>query len=163
MRARPPTLLLCCGGLAWAAVEDGRAVRAPPPALARPVSGQGALLPVPAISLPETPSGPWAEQVDRPLFAPGRRPPAAAAPAPVVEAPPEPPPPVAASGVVLRPAGAVALLRLADDRVVRAAEGEEVEGWLVATIRAEGVRLSRGGKVLHLPVRARSAEGVLRH
>lgn len=156
-------LLLCCGGLAWAAAEDGRAVRAAPLGLARLAPGQEAPHPVLAISLPETPSGPWAEQVDRPLFAPGRRPPAPAPPAPVAEAPPEPPPPIAANGVVLRPAGAVALLRLADERTVRAAEGEEVEGWLVAAIGAEGVRLSRGDKVLHLPVRARAAEGVSRH
>lgn len=163
MRARLPALLLCCGGLAWAAVEDDRAVRAPPPTLARLASGQEAPSPVPAIRLPDTPSGPWAEQVDRPLFAPGRRSPAAVAPAPVAEAPPEPPPPVAANGVVLRSAGAVALLRLADERTVRAAEGEEVDGWLVAAIGAEGVRLSRGDKVLHLPVRARAAGGMSRH
>ena len=163
MRARLPALLLCCGGLAWAAVEDDRAVRAPPPALARLAYGQEAPPPVPAISLPETPSGPWAEQVERPLFTPGRRPPAAAVPARVVEAPPEPPPPLAASGVVLRPAGAVALLRLADERTVRAEEGEEVDGWLVAAIGAGGDRLSRGDKVLHLPVRARAAEGMSRH
>jgi hypothetical protein len=81
----------------------------------------------------------------------------------VADAQPEPPPPVAASGVVLRPAGAVALLRLADERVVRAAEGERVEGWLVSSIGAESVQLSRGDRVVHLPVRARAAEGMLRH
>ncbi|WP_343898276.1 hypothetical protein [Craurococcus roseus] len=101
--------------------------------------------------------------MERPLFTLGRRPPAVAAPARVVEAPPEPPPPLAASGVVLRSAGAVALLRLADERTVRAAEGEEVDGWLVAAISADGVRLSRGDKVLHLPVRARAAGGMSRH
>src|SRR3712207_8530918 len=52
------------------------------------------------------------------------------------------------SGVVLRPAGSVALLRLADERVVRASEGERVEGWLVARIGAEGVQVSRGDRVL---------------
>ena len=64
---------------------------------------------------------------------------------------------------MLRPAGSVALVRLADERVVRAMEGEQVEGWLVARIDAEGVELSRGDERLRLPVRARAAEGVLRH
>jgi hypothetical protein len=163
VRARLPVLLLCCGGLAWAAVEDGRAMRVSPPTPARSAIGQGARPAVPAVALPESPSGPWAEQVERPLFAPGRRPPAPAAPAAVAEAAPEPPPPLAANGVVLRLAGAVALLRLADERIVRAVEGDDVDGWTVAIIGAEGVRLSRGARVLDLPVRARAAEGVMRH
>lgn len=156
-------LLLCCGGLAWAAVDGDGATRPAPvfPGRATPIQEAGG--PAAPVTLPERPSGPWAEQVDRPLFTPGRRPPAVAVSQPVDEAPPEPPPPVAASGVVLRPAGAVALLRLGDERVVRAVEGEEVDGWIVAEIGAEGVRLSRRDKVLHLPVRARGAEGVLRH
>ncbi|MBK1659151.1 hypothetical protein, partial [Paracraurococcus ruber] len=81
----------------------------------------------------------------------------------VVEAPAqEPPPPLAASGVVLRAAGALALLRLADDRVVRATEGEEVEGWQVARIGAEAVELRRGERAVVLPVRLRAAEGLTR-
>jgi hypothetical protein len=162
VRMRPLLLLAACGGLAWVALES-EAPHAALPVPARPAAfepRQVALAALPA--LPAPPAGPWPEQVERPLFEPGRRP--ATTPAAVqAPPPPPPPPPVAAIGVVLRTAGAVALLRLADERIVRAAEGEEVEGWLVARIGAEGVELRREGKSLHLPVRARAAEGILQH
>lgn len=163
MRARLAPLLLCCCGLAWAAVAGSGATGPAEPA-AQPATAAAPRASATAAALPTGPPGPWTEQVERPLFTPGRRPPpAVAATPPVAEAPPEPPAPVAANGVVLRPAGAVALLRLADERVVRAAQGDEVEGWVVARIGAEDVVLSRGGRVLRLPVRARSADGLLRH
>jgi hypothetical protein len=144
------------------AADGGAATRGAPPHPA-PLDAPDAR-PVVLAALPAQPAGPWPEQVDRPLFASGRRPPAPPAAPAAVEAPaPEPPPPLAATGVVLRPAGSVALLRLADERVVRATEGEQVEGWSVARIDPEGVELIRGGERLRLPVRARAAEGVLRH
>jgi general secretion pathway protein N len=163
VKARPLLLLLTCAGLAWLAADGDAATRdAAPPHLAGPAAPDAR--PVVLAALPAQPAGPWPEQVERPLFAPGRRPPAPpAAPAAVEAPPPEPPPPVAASGVVLRPAGSLALVRLADERVVRATEGERIEGWLVARIDAEGVEFSRGDERLRLPVRARAAEGVLRH
>lgn len=160
MKARLPLLLAVCAGLGWIAVEGGATSTALPDAARRATAETLAAAPV---ALPPLPAGPWPEQVRRPLFAPDRRPPAASPPPAVAEAPPETPPPVAASGVVLRPSGAMALLRLADERTVRAVEGDEVEGWRVARIGAEGVQLSRGDRVLHLPVRARAAEGMLRH
>jgi hypothetical protein len=165
MKARPLILLLTCGGLAWLAADGGAATRdaEPPPPHPAPPSLPDARQ-VAVAALPAQPVGPWPEQVDRPLFSPGRRPPAPpAAPAAVEAPPPEPPPPIAASGVVLRPAGSVALVRLADERTVRATEGEQLEGWLVVRIDAEGVELNRGKERLRLPVRARAAEGVLRH
>jgi hypothetical protein len=164
VRARPLILLLTCGGLAWMTADGGAAMRGapPPPHPALPAAPDAR--PVALAALPAQPAGPWPEQVDRPLFAPGRRPPAPPSAPASVEAPaPEPPPPLAATGVVLRPAGSVALVRLADERVVRAIEGEQVEGWFVARIEPEAVELSRGGERLRLPVRARAAEGVLRH
>jgi hypothetical protein len=165
VKARPLILLLTCSGLAWLAADGDPATRdaAPPPQPALAGTLDDARQ-VAVAALPAQPAGPWLEQVDRPLFSPGRSPPALpAAPAAVKAPPPEPPPPVAASGVVLRPAGSVALVRLADERTVRAAEGEQVEGWLIARIDAEGVELSRGEDRLRLPVRARAADGVLRH
>ncbi|MBV1800137.1 hypothetical protein [Siccirubricoccus sp. G192] len=56
----------------------------------------------------------------------------------------------------------MALLRLADDRTARVVEGEEVEGWRVARIFAEGVDLTRGEQRLTLLARALAAEGLAR-
>jgi hypothetical protein len=153
-------LALVCGALGWASLPAGGPVvlPAPMPEAVPPAR----LAPVPVLPAPA--AGPWAEQVERPLFASDRRPPVAPAALPLAEpAAPEPPPPVAAAGVVLRPEGAVALLRLVDERVVRAAEGEEVEGWQLTRIGAEEVELTRGEQSVRLPARLRAAEGVLRY
>ena len=127
--------------------------------------GQGALLvpaevalPVPAVAprptpvLPPAATGPWPVQLARPLFERERR-----MPAPPPEAAalrePEPDPPTSASGIVVGPAGPVALLRLGDGRLVRASEGSEIAGWRVARIGATSVELRRGERMVTLSAR----------
>lgn len=161
MRIRTTLLLATCAGLGWLAAQgaagDGGSWGLPAPALAGPV-------PVARVQVSPPPApvrAAWEEQVARPLFAATRRPPEPpAAPALVAAPEPEPPPPAAASGVVLRPDGGLALLRLADSRVVRVQEGEEVEGWQVTRISAGGVEVARGGQSLTLPTRMAAAEGL---
>lgn len=147
--------LLALGGLAWLGLAE-RGEDGPPPA---PVLPAGAVPVIPA--LPPPPAGPWAEQVERPLFVPGRRPPEVAAP--LAEASePEPEAPAAALGVVLREGRALALLRLADGRSLRVAVGEAPDGWEVVRITGEEVELRRGARSLTLGARLSGAEGLRR-
>jgi general secretion pathway protein N len=132
--------------------------RLPPASVAAGAAPGVAALPAPA-------RGPWPEQVARPLFAQTRRPPPPPEAPPLGVAPPEPelPPPLAATGVVIGGAGpSVALLRLADGGHARAVEGEELGGWRVERISAEGVELARGTQRIQLAPRAPSAPGLLR-
>jgi hypothetical protein len=83
--------------------------------------------------------------VDRSLFSPSRRPPAA--PPPVVQAPtasalPSPPPSVILLGVVMDGQNARAVIRVgADNRLLRAQMGDEIDGWKVAQIDGRKVVL----------------------
>jgi len=84
--------------------------------------------------------------VDRPLFSPSRRPPAA--PPPVVQAPtasalPSPPPSVILLGVAMDGQNARAVIRVgADNRLLRAQMGDEIDGWKVAQIDGRKVVLA---------------------
>jgi hypothetical protein len=83
--------------------------------------------------------------VNRSLFSPSRRPPAA--PPPVVQAPtasalPSPPPSVILLGVVMDGQNARAVIRVgADNRLLRAQMGDEIDGWKVAQIDGRKVVL----------------------
>lgn len=107
------------------------------------------------------PDGRYRAMVERPLFAPTRRPPPAAAmPAPA-EAPPalpDPPPNLALSGVIAGGGGGVALLkRLGDAAPVRVGLGGRIDGWTVAEIHPRSVVLARDARsvTVGLPVPAR--------
>ena len=151
-------LLLACSAAGY--LSFARDAQPPPPPL-QPQAG-APFIPASIAPLPEPSAGPWPEQVARPLFSPERRLPQAAAAPPVPRTSPEPPPPLAATGVALRPGGALALLKLADDRIVRVAVGDEVDGWQVARISGDGVHLTRGRRSLTLTARVASADGLAR-
>lgn len=157
MSMRLSLLLVACSVLGY--VSMGRDAQTPPLPLPPPTGMPS--IPAPIASLPEPSAGPWSEQSARPLFSSDRRPPQIAA-RPVPPADPEPHPPVAATGVALRPGGALALLKLADERIIRVTVGDEVEGWHVARISGEGVYLTRGRRSLTLTARVASADGLAR-
>ncbi|HEY8612271.1 MAG TPA: hypothetical protein VIL69_13380 [Roseomonas sp.] len=157
MSMRLPLLLTACAGLGYLSV--GQEALAPPQPLLRPVSDVSNAAPI--ASLPEPPTGPWSEQSARPLFNADRRPPVITPPV-VPRIDPEPQPPLAATGVALRSGGALALLRLADDRIVRVRVGDDVDGWQVARISGDGVHLTRGRQAVTLTARVAPAEGLAR-
>jgi hypothetical protein len=84
--------------------------------------------------------------VDRSLFSPSRRPPAA--PPPVVQAPtasasPSAPPNIVLLGVVMDGQNARAVVRVgADNRLLRAQMGDDIDGWKVAQIDGRKVVLA---------------------
>ena len=85
--------------------------------------------------------------VDRSLFSPSRRPPPAAPPpvvqAPAASAPPSAPPNVILLGVVMDGQNARAVVRVgADQRLLRAQMGDDIDGWKVAQIDGRKVVLA---------------------
>lgn len=147
------SLLLSAGVMATlgalALREPGSVPLPPAPQTQLPAAIQPGVPP-----LPPARSGPWPEQVARPLFEPDRRPPSPpTGPHELAEPDFEPPPPSAAAGIVVGPGGPVALLRLADGRLLRAPEGAEVDGWHVARIAPTTVELRRGERRLSLSAR----------
>ncbi|MBP0444543.1 hypothetical protein J8J14_07085 [Roseomonas sp. SSH11] len=156
MRLRLAGLIALCAGLAYLSFREDRASLPPPPGPAMAERGAAPSVTPP----PGPPAGLWQEQVSRPLFVAGRRPPGAAAPAQA--APPEPPqpPPLGAAGIVVRGGSGVALLRLADGGIARVTEGEQVDGWQVVRITAEGAELRRGRETVSLNARVPTAEGL---
>lgn len=142
----PALAALALGALAWRG-PDGAWEPPPVPGIAA-----AAGLAAPPL-LPAALPGPWTELLARPPFEPSRRmpePPQAEEQAVPEE---EPPPPSAAAGIVAGPAGQVALLRLADGRLARAAAGTELDGWRVMRIGATEVELRRGERVVTLRAR----------
>jgi len=98
--------------------------------------------PVAAQSLEQLPA-----IVDRSLFSPSRRPPPAAPPpvvqAPAASAPPSAPPNVILLGVVMDGQNARAVVRVgADQRLLRAQMGDDIDGWKVAQIDGRKVVLA---------------------
>ena len=87
------------------------------------------------------------ETIDRPLFSPSRRPPAPPPP-PVVQAvapppPPPPPPNLLLLGVVMDGEGARAIVRGgAENKLLRAQIGDDIDGWKVSQIEGRKVVLS---------------------
>ncbi|MBO1075009.1 hypothetical protein [Roseomonas marmotae] len=159
MMIRLPLLLAACAVLAYASLREAE-VMVPGPLTRDAQTG-----PKPAAAIqppPAPPSGPWVEQTGRPLFAVTRRPPEEEVTETAAAAAPEPLPPVAASGVVLRNGHALALLRLANGQSVRAATGDEVDGWRVGRISAEGVEMTLGDRSVMLAARVPMADGLLR-
>ena len=91
--------------------------------------------------------------LDRPLFSPSRHPPAPPPPTvvPVAAAPPPPPPPAPPNlvlyGVVIDGEGARAVVRTgADNKLLRAQIGDDIEGWKVSQIEGRKVVLSLDGR-----------------
>jgi hypothetical protein len=84
--------------------------------------------------------------LDRSLFSPSRRPPAAPPPvvqAPAASAPPSAPPNVILLGVVMDGQNARAVVRVgADQRLLRAQMGDDIDGWKVAQIDGRKVVLA---------------------
>ncbi len=88
----------------------------------------------------------FSETLERPLFMATRRPPE---PQPEVDAPPPARPEAVGmelNGIVISPTGRRALLRpLKSREVVRATEGQVIEGWTVQSILPDRVILQRDG------------------
>src|SRR5262249_53546663 len=86
--------------------------------------------------------------LDRPLFDPSRRPPVIPAPPEVAEDEPEveQPPELEGrlAGVVLRPGVREALFTRAGDVPLAVNEGDEIDGWTVASIQLDHVVLRSG-------------------
>jgi general secretion pathway protein N len=89
---------------------------------------------------------------ERPLFSPARRPPAraVAAPADVNAAPiAAPPPQLVLSGVLLKSAEGIALLRKPNEFKANPYRlGQSIDGWLLAAIESRRVLISRDGREL---------------
>lgn len=141
------TLSMAAIGLATLLVLDwagGDAATAAMPASAAAVAAQvGSLGPLAA----------YADVVERPLFAPSRRPPAAPVAAPVPPVPvaaSRPPPAIELVGVAMSGDRHYALVRTPGGRSTRVAEGESVEGWQVTHIEADRIRLNRGGDAVDI-------------
>lgn len=96
------------------------------------------------------PDGRFRAMVERPLFAPSRRPPPAPAPPIPSDAPPAmpaPPPDLALSGVIAGGRGGVALLKRPGDAApVRLGLGGHIDGWTVAEIHPRAIVLSRDAR-----------------
>lgn len=138
------TMLALCvalaAGLAWLWLTPQGQLKGvvwTPPAPIKPALDSGAALPATGVDL-----GQMVTALDRPLFAPTRRP---------------PPPPQAASAPVVDPfpdmrllatygngsvGGAVALV---DGRIVRAKLGDAISGWVLKTLSPKGAELVQGG------------------
>jgi hypothetical protein len=90
--------------------------------------------------------------IDRPLFSPSRRPPAPPAPLPHAEqvvappAPPPSPPNLVLYGIVIDGESARAVVRVADNKILRAQIGDDIEGWKVSQIEGRKVVLSLDGR-----------------
>jgi hypothetical protein len=85
--------------------------------------------------------------IDRPLFSPSRRPPAPPPPPPVQAAAPPAPPPAPPNllllGVVMDGEGARAILRGgAENKLLRAQIGDDIDGWKISQIDGRKVVLS---------------------
>ncbi|MCR0983645.1 hypothetical protein [Roseomonas populi] len=160
MMLRLPLLAAACLGLGYLSTREQAVTLPSLPAIGQAAT-TGAVSGIAIVPPPDPPAGPWSEQSERPLFSMGRRPPAKAAPE-VAEQPEEAPPPTAASGVIVRAESSLALLRLADGRLMRVAVGDQVDGWQVERISGEGVELMRGTRSLSLGARVPSAVGVVR-
>ena len=115
-------------GVAVSAEEQGR----PAAPLANPVAAQ--------------PLEQLRAIVDRSLFSPSRRPPAEPPPvaqAPAVSALPSAPPNIVLLGVVMDGQNARAVVRVgADNRLLRAQMGDDIDGWKVAQIDGRKVVLA---------------------
>jgi hypothetical protein len=150
------------GGQAYApasrrAMRDARWLAAIFALLLAPAPSAVAQPPDPPATAPANPVAaqslePLSTIIDRPLFSPGRRPPAPPPePAPIVQAaePPAPPPPpnLILFGVVMDGESARAVVRAgADNRLVRAQIGDEIDGWKVSQIEGRKVVLSLDGR-----------------
>jgi type IV pilus biogenesis protein PilP len=158
MTPRLTLLLAVCSALSYLSFKDMDSAVPGPDGLPRDGRSAHAAIAPP----PEPSTGPWQEQIDRPLFTASRRPPEVEVADPVPEAEPDPPPPAAASGIVLRDGHALALLRLADGQFVRVAAGDHIEGWQVVRITRDGVELTRGDRAVTLNARVPMADGLIR-
>ncbi len=98
--------------------------------------------------------------VDRPLFAPSRRPPAApVAPAPEPAASPAPPPDLVLSGIVMDGKTARAVVRVgAEKRIVHAHVGDNIDGWTVSQIEGRKLVLSLGDRFVTYTLFAKAGE-----
>jgi hypothetical protein len=89
----------------------------------------------------------WSQTIlDRPLFAPSRRPPQEEVPVETVEAPEvEAPPPVIPrlAGIIVGPQSRRALFQPADGgKPLSLGEGDEIAGWVIEAIAVDGVRIN---------------------
>ncbi|HXJ01740.1 MAG TPA: hypothetical protein VNH44_10985 [Micropepsaceae bacterium] len=94
-----------------------------------------------------------AQILERPLFSSSRQP-ADAAPEEVAEAPKEPPKmPGRLEGVSIRPEAREALFEREGDKPLVVKEGQEIDGWMVASIRPDEVLLKSelGGEQIVKP------------
>ncbi len=138
----PAALAMLCAGLGWLLYHDLEASIPPPQRIDRPE----ALLPVPP--LPDVqdftlaPLQAYLEVLERPLFAPGRRPPVQAGPAVT----PEQPLGLALSGTVVSDQGRFALVRSTEGGAIwRLQIGDEVSGWTLVAVEADRVTFRRQG------------------
>lgn len=161
-------LLAACAGLGWRIYNEWRApVGGVDASASLPSLGNGEAAPVPAatdstLALP--PPEKFAIIAARPIFSPTRRPPppAPAEPAPEPEAAPLPEPEVAAApepeptppptidftlvGIVIDGGERYALVeRHADAKVVRLAEGGDIDGWFAVLIDPTRAVFRQGG------------------
>jgi hypothetical protein len=129
---------------------------APPPA-----SGDDVVAPPAAAAPPTTaprlkPLASYAETVARPLFSPIRRAPAPAASAVALGQVTG----LALSGIVISKNERHALIQHGHSGIARrVAEGEEIDGWTVRSIRRDGIVLQHGATEHELLLRDNEAQG----
>ena len=130
------------------------ALAAEAPALAQDVSNTPLSNPLAALPLQRL-----SAIVDRPLFAPSRRPPAVPVARPVEPSAPPPPPDVVLSGIVMDGKTARAVVRVgAEKRIVHAHVGDNIDGWTVSQIEGRKLVLSLGDRFVTYTLFAKASE-----
>ena len=145
-------LALACVAMAWLAARPWLVTAAPPAVAA--VTNEAATVAPLAVPVVLRPRAEYPETVERPLFLAGRatidednvRSVDAAVPRLVLGG-------WRLTGVVIAPGRRIALLTpRGGGRTLRLVPGEEIEGWLIEEVNAEGVTLRAGALVERIPL-----------